>query len=69
MTKLPMFFSTGLLCAGLMVGCADSTTPETSKTDAAENVGGLGAGAQVVDAAWVTDDSVTQAHLEVSGMV
>lgn len=57
MKTFPMFLSAGLLCAGLAIGCAESDAPTK--------------GSNTVDpteAAWMEDDGVTKAHLNVTGM-
>ncbi|XAM00930.1 hypothetical protein OT109_05995 [Phycisphaeraceae bacterium D3-23] len=57
MKTFPMFLSAGLLCAGLVVGCAETEAP-TAGTDAEGDT----------STAWVEDVSVTKANLKVTGM-
>lgn len=67
MKTLPLFLGTGLLCAGLAVGCADSGTdaPQAANDPAP---GTTPAAPETVEPTWVADANVTQAHLQVTGM-
>ena len=67
MKTLPLFLGAGLMCAGLVVGCADSGTDSgQAANDPAP--AGTPAAAETVETTWVADANVTQAHLQVTGM-
>lgn len=68
MKTLPLMFGTGLLCAGIAVGCAESNTPAPGASGDTPSDPAIGDSADTVQAAWVQDTGVTKAHLQVQGM-
>lgn len=60
MKTLPLFLGTGLLCAGLALGCADTATDSGTATNTPASASG--------QPEWVADASATKAQLKVTGM-
>lgn len=65
MKTLPLFLGTGLLCAGLALGCADTATDSGTATNTPGTNTPASASGQPE---WVADASATKAQLKVTGM-